>query len=1141
MRNILLTAILILTNIVIGWAQPTIAATHHTVGADTEVSVDVSVEDFTDILEMRYSVNWDTNVLEFIDIENTFALSFLDQSSFDFSGTMQGYFTMDWRDQQNFGQTLPDYKVIYKIRFRTLASAAGLSSAIAFTDDPVRIDVRRSPNGNININLLRQDGSITIPPPPCRQADSLALVSLYNTTGGLNWTNKWDLSTPLSTWYGVHLNADGCIETLDLDGNDDNQGVSSGGNNLTGFLPNLNIPTLKYLYLSDNQLNGSIPSFNIATNLEVLKVDNNEFSYCPPFNTLASLQVLQVENNQLSFDDILPNVNINLNQFTYSPQANIIQSETVNLNPGQNYTIQLEIDEDVSNNKYEWAQNGTPYQNLMGVNELVFTNVMAPDEGDYVCQVTNPSAPNLALFSNPVKLKIECPAVTRDLNEQICAGQSYEVGTESFNTTGFYEVNLTNSQGCDSLVRLNLIVESALTTNLDETICNGDAYTLGGQTYTNSGDYQHTFTTQSGCDSTVFLKLNIAQDIIENLDISICSGESYQLGDVIYEESGTYQQTFTTSAGCDSIINLELDIASDLTTNLDEEICAGQSYQVGNNTYTETGSYEATLISAAGCDSVIYLQLEVVATLMEDEEAQICTGESYTIGNESFDATGMYQILLTTQNGCDSIVNLDLTVTEEITPTFLNKAICEGETYTIGSSTYSTTGVYQEELQSVSGCDSIVHLDLTVLTIPQSNIAVSLCSGESYAIGNESFSTTGIYERTLSAANGCDSLVRLDLEVAEEIRTNLTENICSGNSITIGVETFSTTGFYEIPISRPNSCDSIVMLDLTVLEAYEENIEMIICEGEQFSMGGNDYNETGQYQTLFTTQNGCDSIVNLNLTIVNEESYGKANGGGMIGTCDNWTAIKGNQPPNTFGEWESLGSTILTLTDPDNDLYLVENLQPGNNLFRYTLSTEDCPDFGVDTLIVNYTSPKFSLNPDVFSFIQDNAPFILDVVANDSIPVLDDVSVRYLREPANGNFTEISNGVWEFSPRSGYTGNIYLEYEVCNIPCPEICRKENIQIKVTEKGEEQPAIIITPNNDGLNEQLVFDNLDNFPKNDLIISNRWGSPVFSAAPYNNNWSGNNASGKPLPEGTYYYLLRLDIGNGDYQIGSVTIKR
>jgi gliding motility-associated-like protein len=72
---------------------------------------------------------------------------------------------------------------------------------------------------------------------------------------------------------------------------------------------------------------------------------------------------------------------------------------------------------------------------------------------------------------------------------------------------------------------------------------------------------------------------------------------------------------------------------------------------------------------------------------------------------------------------------------------------------------------------------------------------------------------------------------------------------------------------------------------------------------------------------------------------------------------------------------------------------------------------------------------------------------------------------------------------------------------------------------------------ISPNGDLANDKLVIKGLDNYPANEIVIFNRWGNKVFEEAPYQNNWDGRSEfgmsiGGEELPEGTYFYILKLD---------------
>ncbi len=62
--------------------------------------------------------------------------------------------------------------------------------------------------------------------------------------------------------------------------------------------------------------------------------------------------------------------------------------------------------------------------------------------------------------------------------------------------------------------------------------------------------------------------------------------------------------------------------------------------------------------------------------------------------------------------------------------------------------------------------------------------------------------------------------------------------------------------------------------------------------------------------------------------------------------------------------------------------------------------------------------------------------------------------------------------------------------------------------------------IITPNGDGINEILLFKNLEYFKNNKLQVFNRWGTRLYQDNDYKNSWSG-----KDLSDGTYFYILEI----------------
>jgi gliding motility-associated-like protein len=81
--------------------------------------------------------------------------------------------------------------------------------------------------------------------------------------------------------------------------------------------------------------------------------------------------------------------------------------------------------------------------------------------------------------------------------------------------------------------------------------------------------------------------------------------------------------------------------------------------------------------------------------------------------------------------------------------------------------------------------------------------------------------------------------------------------------------------------------------------------------------------------------------------------------------------------------------------------------------------------------------------------------------------------------------------------------------------------------------------LMTPNDDGYNDRWVIQNIENYPNTEVIVVNREGQEVFSSDSYDNNWDGTNKYGKPLPDGTYYYILKFPDNEEKIYKGSITI--
>ncbi|MFK7981435.1 MAG: hypothetical protein AB8G86_15730, partial [Saprospiraceae bacterium] len=161
------------------------------------------------------------------------------------------------------------------------------------------------------VTLCEQDSS-------CAYLDSLVLVDLYNSTNGTEWTNQWDLTQPMSTWYGVKVNLEGCVTILNLANNQLSGSLHAslgslgslerlllGFNEITGIIPKElgNLLKLTSLHLHENKLIDTIPKeLGLLSNLQGLNLKENQLTGSIPvqFSDLMKLEVLVLNDNQLT-------------------------------------------------------------------------------------------------------------------------------------------------------------------------------------------------------------------------------------------------------------------------------------------------------------------------------------------------------------------------------------------------------------------------------------------------------------------------------------------------------------------------------------------------------------------------------------------------------------------------------------------------------------------------------------------------------------------------------------------------------------------------------------------------------------------------------------------------------------------------
>ena len=196
---------------------------------------------------------------------------------------------------------------------------------------------------------------------------------------------------------------------------------------------------------------------------------------------------------------------------------------------------------------------------------------------------------------------------------------------------GTYSHTFTSSlYGCDSVVNLTLEVLPAHE-QIEATICEGESYPFGGEDRTEAGIYETTLVNRLGCEYTVTLDLSVTPRTYYNYEAVFCAGDVYS--DDIFsglDEGGTYRDTITNVAGCDSIIALTLIEHEPEEVDLPIELQAGEVYVFDGKTFDHDTPYTAHFVDQFNCDSIVTLHLTVSTGLQEIlNDAQLKGAEKF--------------------------------------------------------------------------------------------------------------------------------------------------------------------------------------------------------------------------------------------------------------------------------------------------------------------------------------------------------------------------------------------------------------------------------------------------------------------------------------------------------------------------------
>ncbi|SFT35814.1 Por secretion system C-terminal sorting domain-containing protein [Lishizhenia tianjinensis] len=204
----------------------------------------------------------------------------------------------------------------------------------------------------------------------------------------------------------------------------------------------------------------------------------------------------------------------------------------------------------------------------------------------------------------------EVCATASGQNVYLCGSGSYTVpsGDEIYTTPGSVTDTLMNSQGCDSVLYINLLQGNSSAT-MYEFSCTGSFTAPDGQILTTSGNYTITIPNAVGCDSVIDLWVIVGTPSGSHITVNSCGDYTAPDGQV-YTSSGNYVAVIQNAIGCDSTIAIDLNITPNASGSETISSCGDFTWSDGN-TYTTSGTYTQTLGASNGCDSIVTLDLTI--------------------------------------------------------------------------------------------------------------------------------------------------------------------------------------------------------------------------------------------------------------------------------------------------------------------------------------------------------------------------------------------------------------------------------------------------------------------------------------------------------------------------------------------------
>ncbi|MBQ9417047.1 MAG: gliding motility-associated C-terminal domain-containing protein [Bacteroidales bacterium] len=717
----------------------------------------------------------------------------------------------------------------------------------------------------------------------------------------------------------------------------------------------------------------------------------------------------------------------------------------------------------------------------------------------------------------------------------------------AYNASGNYTYSHADANGCTQVDTLHLTINNAVPVGLTVVECERYTWTAGdGQTYTASGDYLYTHADGVGCNQVDTLHLTINNPVYVQLTEAACETYTWAAGDgQTYTTSGDYLYSHLDANGCTQVDTLHLTVNFPSHEAITETVCNSYTWASGDgNAYTTSGDYRYSHADANNCTQVDTLHLTVHYDGRSSVVQTAC--DSLSLYGGSYNATGIYEVHALTSEGCDSIITLDLTINYSDRGDTIAEVCDRIEWY--GLALYESGDYDSHHYTTTKGCDSTLTLHLTIKHSSSSTERRVVCDTLTWHGSLYEETGTVVYIASNANAEGCDSIITLELTVNYHQSVDTFANVC--DSIVWYGDTYESDNVIRKVWPDANGCDSMVFLILTVRNSTQSlQIDTVVENAmPQTFLGRKFYSPTTGQRLITINDVGCDSVIEYTLVVMNNVQYEYTSS-----VCKNHLPVSWNdQMLNGPGDYVAYLHTVHgadstvrlhLLIDPTYRDTVEEHLCNGASV-TYQNQTYDVEGYydimyrsqkGCDSLVV------LDLRTHTFQAVLNPVPPILrsdklDYRVYDLSTGSDVVSRRwYIDWKEQRDQTA--------SPYSGTASPLADSVVVTLAVNSDFCYDSSSVVLPIYHTNIYVPNVFTPLEETNNLFQIY--LEDIVECELNIYDRAGRLMFHADDLSQAWDGRNSEGNFCPQGSYVW--RLDYTTADQplrrqmQVGQVLLLR